>query len=427
MPEKPTRYGELPEGWHLARLGMVGRFSASGIDKKSVEGEAPARMVNYTDVYGNRAATVDGSRDLMKVTCSPTKLREHSLRRGDLLFTPSSETKNEIGFSAVVTEDLPETVYSYHLIRYRTDRSMAWDIGFKRYVCNHPGFLYQLQAASKGTTRQILTRDDFRSATVAIPPVGVQRAIASFLDGETAKIDALIEKKRRLLDLLEEKRTALITRAVTRGLDPDAPMKDSGVEWIGEIPEHWEAVQLRHLVACLDGRRIPVNSLERASMKGEIPYWGAGGIVDYVDRALFNEPLVLLGEDGAPFLDRGKPVAFYVNEPVWVNNHIHALRPGKQVDPQYLVHALNATEYSWYIDGSTRQKLTQGDMNEIPVALPPKEEQERIADAIASWLTPMVKIGQRIDAAISLLQEYRTALISAAVTGQLDVREPVLA
>ena len=138
--------------------------------------------------------------------------------------------------------------------------------------------------------------------------------------------------------------------------------KDSGIEWLGEIPAHWEVKRLTWLTKCLDGKRIPLNAEERGRMQGDYPYWGANSIVDYVDRWLFDEELVLLGEDGAPFFDKSRPVAFRVRGKIWVNNHAHVLRPQSTVDAEFLAHALNCIDYRAFIDGSTRDKLTQSDM-----------------------------------------------------------------
>ncbi|MFH9550046.1 restriction endonuclease subunit S [Streptomyces sp. NPDC017435] len=145
----------------------------------------------------------------------------------------------------------------------------------------------------------------------------------------------------------------------------------------------WPTVALRRLITCLDDRRIPLNSAERSEMRGDIPYWGAGGILDYVDRAIFNEPLVLLKEDGSPFFIPSKGVAYYVDGPAWVNNHIHAMRP-VGVDGRFLAYALNCVDYTRYLTGSTRDKLTQEDLKKIEVWCPPREEQHRIADFLNS-------------------------------------------
>jgi len=223
--------------------------------------------------------------------------------------------------------------------------------------------------------------------------------------------------------LLEEKRVALITQAVTKGLDPNVPMKDSGVKWIGEIPEHWTVTPLRYLMRCLDGKRVPLNAEERGKMRGSYPYWAANGIVDYLDAYIFDEELVLLGEDGAPFFEPLKNVAFVVNEKVWINNHIHVLRPvASKIKAKFLAYALNCTSWSSFIEGSTRDKLTQDAMRAIPIAVPGIDEQSAICQAIEGRLMPMQALLENAQRAIELVKEHRSALITAAVTGQIDVR-----
>ena len=125
-----------------------------------------------------------------------------------------------------------------------------------------------------------------------------------------------------------------------------------------------QTVSLRRVADCLDSRRIPLNREDRSNFQGSIPYWGAGGILDHVEGLIFNETLVLLGEDGAPFFDARKDVAYLVSGPAWVNNHIHVLRP-RNVDPSFLCYTLNSIDYSRYITGATRDKLTQDDMLRI--------------------------------------------------------------
>ncbi len=135
--------------------------------------------------------------------------------------------------------------------------------------------------------------------------------------------------------------------------------RGSGVTWLGDVPAHWSMTRLRFACECCDGKRIPLNSEQRAETPGLVPYWGANAIMDYVQKALFDEELVLLGEDGAPFFDRTKPVAFHSKGPVWPNNHIHVLRPRSKMLARYLTAVLNITDYAEFIDGSTRDKLTQ--------------------------------------------------------------------
>jgi len=201
--------------------------------------------------------------------------------------------------------------------------------------------------------------------------------------------------------------------------------KDSGVEWLGEIPDHWQIKALRYLTICLDGKRIPLNGEQRADKQGDIPYWGANAIMDYVDEAIFDEELLLVGEDGAPFLDPYKPVAFHSSGPVWPNNHIHVLRPNKPEWVRFLVYFMNAADYANYIEGSTRQKLNQSRLMGMPVSWPSQLEQTQIArflDHETARIDALIEEQQRL---IELLKEKRQAVISHAVTKGLDPTVPM--
>jgi len=202
-------------------------------------------------------------------------------------------------------------------------------------------------------------------------------------------------------------------------LAPYPSTRDSGLPWLGQIPAHWEVKRVKHLSECLDGKRIPLNAEERSFMKGEYPYWGANSIVDYIDKWLFDESLVLLGEDGAPFYDKSKQVAFFVSGKIWVNNHAHVLRPRK-INGEFLAYALNIVDYQNYIDGSTRDKLTQAKMGNIALPYPPLPEQQTVVaflDRQTAKIDTLITKKQRL---LELLAEQRAALISQAVTKGLN-------
>ncbi|MFF1626688.1 MULTISPECIES: restriction endonuclease subunit S [unclassified Streptomyces] len=172
----------------------------------------------------------------------------------------------------------------------------------------------------------------------------------------------------------------------------------------------WPTIPLRRLTVCLDGRRIPLNREQRSEVQGDVPYWGAGGVMDSVNEAIFNEPLVLLGEDGAPFFTPGKDVAYFIEGPSWINNHIHALRP-MSCDGRFLTYALNSVDYANYITGATRDKLTQDDLKQIEVPSPPLKEQRRIADfldAETARIDNLAGLGER---QINLLRERSEAVV----------------
>jgi type I restriction enzyme S subunit len=189
---------------------------------------------------------------------------------------------------------------------------------------------------------------------------------------------------------------------------------------VSSLPNNWQTISLRYISECLDGKRIPLNSEERGLRQGEYPYWGANSIVDYVDEYLFDESLVLLGEDGAPFFDKTKPVAFLVNEKVWINNHIHVLRIKNGFDSKFVVYSLNATDYGQWINGSTRDKLTQENMGSIKIDFPPLPEQRAIADHLDSETARIDSLIAAKERLLELLAEKRSAIINQVVTKGLN-------
>ena len=215
---------------------------------------------------------------------------------------------------------------------------------------------------------------------VPVPPKEDQNIIADFLDRETVKIDTLVAKKRMLIERLKEKRTALISRTVTRGLPPDAAraagldphpkLKPSGIDWLGDVPVHWEVAHLNQRFRNLDSRRIPISGEDRSSLEKIYPYYGASGIIDHVDEYIFDETLILVAEDGANLLSRSTPLAFLASGKYWVNNHAHILKP-IQGDIRYWVGVLQSFDFTPLITGAAQPKLTSERLGSIPVPAPP--------------------------------------------------------
>jgi type I restriction enzyme S subunit len=238
----------------------------------------------------------------------------------------------------------------------------------------------------------------------ALPSPVEQLAIADYLDAETARIDTLISKKQRIIELLQEGWFSIV----------ETRMRELALEF-GSIP-------LRYLVKCLDGARVPLSSEERGHREGPIPYYGASRVVDWIDSYIFNETLVLLGEDGAQLGNPRYEIAQVVSGKIWVNNHAHVLRP-ISVDPYFLTLLLNTFDRIQFISGGTREKITQDDMNRIPVPNLSPDDQKKEVQRLETRHIRCVGATDRLRRQITLLQERRQALITAAVTGQLDIPE----
>ncbi len=261
----------------------------------------------------------------------------------------------------------------------------------------------------------------FKNITIPIPSREEQDRIVAFLDQKTAEIDALIAKKQRQIELLDEQKAILINRAVTRGLNLDAKLKSSGIEWIGEIPEHWETRQVRHLFDNLDNRRIPISSIERGKMTERLyDYYGASGAIDKVDGYIFDEDLILIAEDGANLVMRNLPLAIHATGKYWVNNHAHILRP-KQGPIEYWLHALECCDFTTSITGSAQPKLTKDALASSFLPCPPVNEQHAIVAFLNQNREAEKKLRATITAQSDSLQTLRSTLIAHAVTGRIRV------
>ena len=196
--------------------------------------------------------------------------------------------------------------------------------------------------------------------------------------------------------------------------------KDSGVKWIGEIPEEWGIQKIKHLTENLDGKRIPISAEKRE--EGKIPYYGATGVLDYVKDFIFDKELLLIGEDGAPFFEPFKDVAYIINGKSWVNNHAHVLRVIGKNSIKWLCYYLNSYDYSTVIKGSTRDKLNQDQLSSMVVIKILINEQTFIANFLEKNIGRFNNLIEKDKKLIELLKEKRIALINHAVTKGLPVR-----
>ena len=416
--------GEIPAHWEVKRLKTFAAVQLSNVDKKSVEGQEPVRLCNYTDVYYNEHITTN--LQFMVATATREQVRRFALQSGDVLITKDSESWTDIAVPAVVSEDLPDVLCGYHLAHIRPADGVVGP--FLSRVFSAVGPRDQFQLAANGITRFGLGGDAIRCGVFAMPPEPEQRAIAAFLDRETARIDALVAKKERLIELLQEKRTALITRAVTKGLDPAVPMKDSGVEWLGKIPAHWEVKRIRDLMTLVNG--FPFDSEHFARGEGvplvrirdlyatetEVNYTGP-----IVEEAWIETGDVIIGMDG------DFNVARWRGPRALLNQRMCCLRAHPGTDTGFVTYLLpfplkviNDLTYS-----TTVKHLSSNDVRKIRFGSPPESEQRAIAAFLDRETVRIDALVAKVREAIERLKEYRTALISAAVTGKIDVRDEV--
>jgi type I restriction enzyme S subunit len=280
-----------------------------------------------------------------------------------------------------------------------------------------------LQATGKGTTFMELSAGALGSHLVSIPPPREQRAIADFLDAETTKLDALVAKRWELIERLKEKRSALISRTVTRGLPPEAAratglkaspkLKPSGIEWLGEIPEHWEVIQLGRKIMLQRG----IDITKDEQIDGIVPVVSSGGVSSFHDQPFAAGPGVIVGRKGTA------GAVYYVETAFWPHDTTLWVKDFRGNDPRYVFYKFCAMDLASFDTGSANPTVNRNLVHPVTVSWPPVPEQRAIASYLDRETSKIDRMVAKVEAAIELLQEYRTALITAAVTGKIDVRK----
>jgi type I restriction enzyme S subunit len=296
-----------------------------------------------------------------------------------------------------------------------------------------------LESESYGGTKVQLSLDDIKSFPLPIPSLDEQRALTSLLDRETAKIDALIAEQQRLIELLQEKRQAVISHAVTKGLNPDAPMKDSGVEWLGEVPEHWSVVKLKH--AAKEKVAGPYGASLTKSMYTDAGYrvYGQQQVIPdnfeegdyYIDDDKYNEMKrysVSPGDVLISVMGTVGKVAVVPDcvEPGIINPRLVRYHFRDFLIPRFAQKLLLSTPFQEKIlleaKGATMDGLNMQILGDLSLPVPPRIEQEAILSQLRGSLESFDAMSSSVEESLLLLRERRSALISAAVTGQIDVR-----
>ena len=317
---------------------------------------------------------------------------------------------------------------------YVLDPSDKLDEQYLYYLTVSEPFRKFGEASMKGAAGQKRVPDEFiQDYRLDIPPLETQRRIADYLDRETARIDALVAEKEKMLALLEEKRTALISSKVTRGLDPNAPLKPSGLDWLGDIPAHWETSKFSWVVYIAEGQVDPENAryLNYALIAPNHIESGTGKLLL---RETAEEQGAISGKypcrPGDVIYSKIRPAlrkACLAEEECLCSADMYPLRPYGMLDPEFLLYLLLSDQFStWAVLESQRvamPKINRETLNELRIPVPPISEQRDISVFLRSNLRLIDRQREAILDSVSLLRERRATLITAAVTGQLDPEE----
>lgn len=423
--------GDVPEHWEVKRLKNVVSLNPETL----AENCDPDYLITYIDISNVNSSGQVLESQQFRFEDAPSRARRIA-RHGDTIISTVRTYLRAIAFvenppeNLVVSTGFAVLRPKYRILPEYLNKLVQSDIWIE-YVVSH----------SEGVGYPAINPNELAGLPIWIPPLSEQRQIATFLDRETARIDRLIARKERLIALLQERRSALISRAVTKGLNPDAPMKDSGVEWIGEIPAHWEVKRLKHITKVTGGGTPSKEKLEY--WDGEIPWVSPKDMkADLISQA--EDSITQLGlQESASSLIPPNRVLLVVRSgilkhtlpvgintiSVAINQDMKALSPVVSVGVWYLAWLLRGLSDQILLFcsslGATVDSLEMKAVLDLQLPLPALGEQHQIADFVDRETTRIDNLVERIYLSIKNNREHRTALISAAVTGKIDVRGQV--
>ncbi len=425
MSDNDIWYLDIPPGWNSSKLKY-----------RLVNNDGGVWGNDFVDdgiiVLRSTEQNIDGSWNIVSPAIRDISLSEFNKTKlvvGDLIVTKSSGSSLHIGKTSYIDKNVAKMncTYSNFMQRLRFDKNKDCAKFFFYFLNSYLG-RQQLQFNSNTTTGLAnLSAEILGNLSCIIPSKGVQKSIASFLDHKTAQIDNLIAEKESLLKLLEEKRIALITQAVTKGLDPNVRMKPSGIDWLGDIPEHWEVKCIKRVVSQIiskidnDDKIFPYVGLENIESKTGKYLENVDFIPDGIAN-LFYKSDVLFGKL-RPYLAK----VYHADFDGSCSTEAFVLRASSKVYSKYLAYYLLTDSVINFIDGSTYgSKMPRANwevVGSVPISIPSFAEQIAIVEWIEHEKVKIDKLVSIIKEAISKLKEYRISLITAAVTGKIDVRD----
>ena len=431
--------GEIPSHWNLSKLKYHTKIISSSIDKKYHESFDKYPIIHYNDIVKNKKI---GLHQVVNFGyCSEQQFDSFKVLKGDLIVTKDSMDINNVCDSSIIIENLEMCVFGYHLTKFSVKSSRLIP-NYLFYYFNNPMIKKFYLINSNGTTIIGVGKSTFENTPINLPPKETQTQIVLFLDNKTRKIDDLIKKTKKKIALLKEKRTALINTLVTKGLNPHVKMKDSGVEWIGKIPIHWETVKLKYTI-----KKRPNNGIfkKREEFGDGVPLVNVGDLfnknnfinknkldkvrvdeselekyeVQNFDVFFVRSSLKLEGIGVSSMIDN-------IQEPTVFECHIIRVIPEQRtINPYYFNFFLNSyLSRNRLISISqtvTMTTISQEHITSLEILIPPNIEQTQTVKYLDEKTQKIDLSIEKESKRIKLLKEYRSALIAEVVTGKRKV------
>ena len=372
------------------------------------------------------------SENLPQMWANSCDISKYQILNGDLLVCEGGE----VGRAAIANNINETTIIQNALHRVR---SIYSSVNYLAYFLEHTANCGWFGILCNKATIAHFTVEKFSSLLMPLPPLPIQKDIAAYLDKETVRIDALIAKKERQIALLQEKRQAIITRAITKGLDPKAKMKDSGVEWIGEIPEGWEVIPIKHLGKMQNGYAFDslefmdsgVRILKISNIQSMRIDWEDESFIDEKYYTLLSQFRVykndLIFALTRPIISTGiKAAVFESDEKALLNQRNAVFRPSGKADMKWIYYIVIDSVFTHIFDmeiDKTGQQpnISTNKIGNIKIPFPPKKEQNIIIEYLDTVCNEINGLSRLIQKSVITLREYRSSLITTAVSGQIDI------
>ncbi len=422
--------GDVPGHWEVKRLKYVTTHNDDVLDETT----PPETEIVYVDISGVDGVNGITAKEPMIFSAAPSRARRR-VRHGDVIV---STVRTYLRAIAKIREPEENLIVS---TGFAVVRPCALDPDFLGYLLSARFFIEQVIARSTGVSYPAINASELVAIPATVPPLTEQTRIAVFLDRETAKIDGLVAEQQRLMELLKEKRQAVISHAVTRGLNPKAPIKSSGIEWLGDVPAHWEIKRLKR--AC----HVFPSNVDKKSHDGETPvllcnytdvyyndtiiagmdFMAATASSDQIAKFTLRAGDTIITKDSETADDIAISAYVPADLPgVVCGYHLSMVRPLSETAGAFVKRLFDSSYakscFAVLANGLTRVGLGQYELDNVELPFPPLAEQTRIAEFLDAETARFDTLTAEAQRAIDLLQERRTALISAAVTGQIDVR-----
>ena len=402
--------GEIPENWRIKPLKSVCLITNSG-----VWGGEPHELISGSlmPVATTAQISPDG-RFLVQAmqvrSLTPLELKAGGTSKGDIVVVKSSgSADNIISGKAGYVREAGLFCFGNFLMRLRAKHST--DSRFLYYFVTSNLTRQRVERMVSTTTYPNLKVSEYTSAMVPLPSYEEQKAIANFLDRETAKIDKLIVKQEQLITTLGERRKALISKQISQGSNLAEGLVDSGNPQIGKFPRQWKAKRLRHFARLQSG----ADYKEIETSENGFPVYGSGGIFTHATKYMYDGESVLFGRKGT--IDR----PLYVNGPFWTVDTMYWTRFVNDINPKFVYYWATTLPFGLFTTATALPSMTASDIKNFFIGVPPRVEQDKIVQFLDAVTSSLDALGKRSLRVVEVLKERRQALISAAVTGKLEV------